>query len=460
MLLQCVTPLAAGWTIWKLSIQIEEKYLFHQPVAIPLVVVGAILLLLSRSVVLYLLENKHRMARRLDRTYLLQDRLTTYVELRDSAHPFLAPLAGETENRITGIPAWRAAQMQRGLAPPIVFLLLTLFAIAVLPYLPVPQTVIAVKQQRKQIQQQAKVLVQEIAKLEKENIKQPELKKLLEQSRKTAKELEKPDTDPVEALKRLNALQEKSKSTNQELQKSLTEKLKRDLSETAIGKQAKDLADAERILEMAREFQQGLEKDFHGKEIEGSGKQGQLSQKEINQMKQALKKYDAEKAQSEKTLAQLQRSLENAKDKIGSQKEAYVTDSRLRERDLERGKAGVNDGPGTTNLDVGPQSFDTSKKTPGTSMEDRTKAEYEKSYKGEREKAASDPLYLNSRWNDAGNPGYTRIRTFGLESSKESRNISSQPVSQDSDETQIQKEKVPASYRKIVKQYFESIEND
>lgn len=453
--LQFGITLAGGWTAWKLSTQIEEKYLFHHPVVIFLVLTSLILVLVCRAV-FDLHEDIHRMAHRLDRSYRLQDRLTTYVELRNSTHPFLAALAGETETRIAGISPMRAAQLQRGVAVPAMFSLLIFVGTAILPYLPVSQKVIAQKEQQKQIRQQAKELVQQIAKLEKENI--PELKKLLAESRKTAQELQKPETDPVEALKRLNALQEKAKTAGQNLQKSLAEKLKQDLSDTPIGKQAADSADAERIVEMAREFQKAMGKDFQGgKEVEGSGKQ-QLSQKEIDQMKQALKKYDAEKAQSEKTLAELQRSLENAKDKIGSAKKAYVTDSRINERDLERGKSSVEDGPGTTNLDVGPQSFDTKKKQPRIFMEDRTKVEYEKSYKGEREKAGRDSLYLDSRWNDTGNPGYTRIRTFGLESGKESSNTVSETAPQDTDESQMEKERVPAAYRKIVKQYFESIE--
>ncbi len=454
--LQFAIAIAGGWTAWKLSIQIEGKYLFHHPVAIFLVLAAVILFLACRAV-FDLHEDRPGMAHRLDDTYHLQDRLTTYVELRNSAHPFLAALAGETETRIAEISTWRAAQLQRGVAAPAMFLLFALLGFSLLPYLPVPQKVIAQKEQQKQIRQQAKELSQQIAKLEKGNI--PELTKLFAESRKTAKELQKPQTDPVEALKRLNALQEKSEAAKQNLGKSLAEKLKKDLSGTPLGTDATDAADAERIVEMAKEFQKSVGKDFQGgKEVDGSGKQQQLSQKELDQMKKALQKYDAEKAQSEKTLAELQRSLENAKDKIASGKKAYVTDSRINKRDLERGKSGVEDGPGTTNLDVGPQSFDTKKKQPGDSMEDRTNAEYEQSYKGQREKAGSDPIYLDNRWNDTGNPGYTKIRSFGLDSGKESNNITLEAASQDAGESQMEKERVPASYRKIVNQYFESIE--
>ena len=461
MLLQCAVILGSGWAVWELSRRVEEKYLFHHPVAFALVPASLLLPFLCRSVVLYLSEDGPKTARRLDQSYHLQDRLTTYNEIRNSPHPFLAALSGETETRIAGLSAFRASRIERGSAAPAMFLFVVLAAIAALPYLPVPQKITSQKEQQKQIHQQAKALTQQLAKLEKESIRRPELKKLLDEFRKTIKELQKPDTDKVEALKQLNTLQDKLKLTNQDLEKSLAEKLEQDLPESNAGKPETNGMDAPRIEEMIKEFQKAAGKDLRGgNEIADSLKQKQWSKQEIDQIKQALDKYKSEKAQSEKTMTEYQRSLENAKEKIGSGKRTFVTDSRLSERDLERGKGGVNDGPGTTNLDLGPQSFDTSKKEQGTSMEDRTKTEYEKSYKGEREKAGRDPLYLNSRWNDTGNPGYTRIRTFGLEGNKESRNTPSEIASQDSGESQIQKEKVPASYRKIVKKYFESIEKN
>ncbi len=54
-----------------------------------------------------------------------------------------------------------------------------------------------------------------------------------------------------------------------------------------------------------------------------------------------------------------------------------TTDSRIKDRDIEKGGGGVDDGPGTTNKDVGPQHFSTKKQGGGEYAEDKTKAEYE-----------------------------------------------------------------------------------
>jgi hypothetical protein len=93
-------------------------------------------------------------------------------------------------------------------------------------------------------------------------------------------------------------------------------------------------------------------------------------------------------------------------------------------------------------------------------MPDRTKAEYEQLYKGERTEAGQDPLFLNPQWNEGGQPQYTRVRTLGAESNAEVDPGAEGTGAQSSEESEIRKEKIPASYQQIIKKYFESVENN
>jgi hypothetical protein len=117
----------------------------------------------------------------------------------------------------------------------------------------------------------------------------------------------------------------------------------------------------------------------------------------------------------------------------------------------------VEDGPGTTNLDIGPHRFDTKKTGKSEYAEDRTKAEYEKRYKGQRIEAENESLFLNGKWNSSEESRYVRVRTFGLPSAAQVDGAGQAPAEQDPNESAISKEKIPASYQKLVKKYFESI---
>src|SRR5207249_8081459 len=111
----------------------------------------------------------------------------------------------------------------------------------------------------------------------------------------------------------------------------------------------------------------------------------------------------------------------------------------------------------TTNQDVGPQNFDTKKYGKSEYVEDRTKLQYEQQYKGEREKAGSDPLFLKSKWDKQGEQKYVEIRNFGLNKKSTAGKDTVATLNQDSEESALREEKIPASYQKIVKKYFESI---
>jgi hypothetical protein len=119
----------------------------------------------------------------------------------------------------------------------------------------------------------------------------------------------------------------------------------------------------------------------------------------------------------------------------------------------------VEDGPGTTNQDTGPSHFDTKKKGTGEYVEDRTRAEHDPLYEGERdEKAGKEPLLLPGQWDENGNPEYTRVRNFGLNKDASGQNRGNAPAPQNPDEAAVRKERIPASHQKIVKEYFEVVE--
>jgi hypothetical protein len=127
---------------------------------------------------------------------------------------------------------------------------------------------------------------------------------------------------------------------------------------------------------------------------------------------------------------------------------------------MEKKKGGVQDGPGTTNKDVGPQKFDTHKDGKSEYIEDRTKAKYEELYKGQRENVKTEPLFLDNKWNDDSDRRYVNIRTFGVNKDSNAGANGAAANGQDSQESAIRKERIPASYGKIVKQYFESIKDN
>jgi hypothetical protein len=214
-------------------------------------------------------------------------------------------------------------------------------------------------------------------------------------------------------------------------------------------------------------FQEALQKELknalEGKEPK-SGEQRNslsgenLSTKDLESLKQALKEYQSKKSQSEQMRSELKQALEQARKGTSSGKSRYTTDSRLKDRDTETGKGGVEDGPGTTNKDSGPSRFDTTKKGKNEYVEDRTKSDYERLFRGQREEVGNDPLYLQNRWNESGNPEYSRVRSFGAEKDSVLQGNSPLAGNQNQNESDIRKERVPPSYQEIVKKYFESIE--
>jgi hypothetical protein len=172
-----------------------------------------------------------------------------------------------------------------------------------------------------------------------------------------------------------------------------------------------------------------------------------------------MKEYQQQKERATQMRSELQKGLEATRQGARAGKEGFTTDSRLKDREVEKGKGGVEDGAGTTNKDSGPSHFDTTKKRQGEYMEDRTKAEYEQTYDGQREKdLGKDPLYLQNQWNDSGNPGYTRVRNFGLNKDPQLNGNAQPNAAQNKDESVIRKERVPPAYQKIVRDYFEKIE--
>jgi hypothetical protein len=185
---------------------------------------------------------------------------------------------------------------------------------------------------------------------------------------------------------------------------------------------------------------------------------GQFSNEQMQKMKKALEDFKRDRAESERMLAEMQQALENTQKGIAKGQHKVTLDSKIKDRDLEKTDGGVEDGPGTTNQDIGPHVFDTKKKNKGKYAEDRTKAEYENIYKGQREEVGKDPLYLENQWNDSTDPKYTNIRTFGQNSDLNVTPSNPGDVAQSNGESEIRKEKVPASFQKIVKEYFESIQ--
>ena len=75
-------------------------------------------------------------------------------------------------------------------------------------------------------------------------------------------------------------------------------------------------------------------------------------------------------------LAKMQKALQNTQKGVASGEPNVTFDSEAKDRDLEKSDGGVEDGPGTTNQDIGPHVFDTKKKKQGEYTEDRTKAGY------------------------------------------------------------------------------------
>jgi seryl-tRNA synthetase len=195
-----------------------------------------------------------------------------------------------------------------------------------------------------------------------------------------------------------------AKALNDALQKAGKAEAPSDLSSEEQQELEKLISETQELMSQAN--------SAYGQEIQQSLRSRMPDRKTLENMKKAMEDYKAGKAESEKALQNLEKSLANAQKGITSGTHKVVTDSTLTERELEKGKGGVDDGPGTTNEDVGPQHFDTKKKGISEYVEDRTKAQYEQLYQGQREKAGGEPLFLDGEWN-TGEAKQMRMRTFG-----------------------------------------------
>lgn len=460
LLLQ-ISLLAAGSVLFsRIALDIAQRYVLDvRWILLPLM--GPVVLFLAaRAILRFRAGTGEKFARELDDFHALKDRLSTYVQLKNSEHPFLQPLIQETEAQIQNLSVVRCASLLEGTKAPLCFAILPALALAAIPFLPVSPSVADRIEQHRRIVQEAKKLQTEAKKLE--SNPDPDLKKLAGDLDQLSRELDKPTTTPAEALKRMNAMQDRLQDAQKRADKSKRDALSEELDKLAKeGKKSGELSEDQKkqIQETSKELEQMLaDKDFQsGKELQQALKEGKLSREQMEKMKKSIEDYKSRQQEAEKRMAELQKSLESAKKSASAGKHQVVYNSKLDDRKVETGKSGVDDGPGTTNKDVGPQKFDTHKQGKGEYAEDKTKAEYEQLYKGQREKAGSDPLFLNGQW-DPENARYTKIRTFGLNSDTETSGGVQESVLQNDAESVIHKEKVPASYRNVVKKYFESIQ--
>ncbi len=457
----CLILAGCSYLIWKLAGQIERQYLWSSPLIVFISTGTVLLFLLSRSLAWIVSHNRRTIAAAVDRLYDLKDRLSTYTELEKNGHPFLNALTRETSSKLANISVFRALELKSILLPSVALFLFLISAMLVLPYLPIPDSILAKQLEQKRIDAKGKELAEFVRELEKKPIP-AELKKLTQEFKKLAQELQKPSVDKAEALKRLNALEEKQKYFFSANQQKLADDLKKAWQEAAQADPDRGglTADQKAAMEqLAKDFQGALEgqEPSEGMQTEKLNTE-KLDGKDLKSLKEALKKYQEQKSHAEQMRAELQKALDSTRKTTSSGKGTFTADSHLKDRDLEKGKGGVEDGPGTTNQDSGPSHFDTSKKGTGEYVDDRTKSKYERMYEGQRENVGKDPVYLQSQWDENGNPQYTRVRNFGLNKDATGKNAPNQIVSQNQDESAVRKERVPPSHQKIVKEYFEAIE--
>jgi hypothetical protein len=459
--LQLVVLLLSAVLFRKITIGIHEQYLWTTPVFVWIVAGSVWLFLFIRSLAWFTSHTQKVNAFELDRLYGLKERLTTFVEFQESRHPFLEPLIRETSTKLSDVSVFRASRITGAMLPYLAMFLLLLTGLWFLPYLPVPESVLARKAEQQQIAEKGKELENLIRNLEKKRGLTPEVKKLSQELKQIAKDLQKPAIEKAEVFKKLNQMEEKQRKLDSAIQQKLTEDLKKSLQEaTQPDGKEKELTAMEKqdLQDLAKDFQGAME----GKEptggMEKNWKSEQFSSQDLKNLKKALKEFQEQKTQTEQMRAELQKSLDGARKTAGSGKRAHTTDSRLSDREVEQGKGGVEDGPGTTNQDAGPSHFDTTKKEKQEYVEDRTKAGYEQKYDGQREDVGSDPLYLQSEWNKEGDPQYTRVRNFGLDKNVDTTGQATQPGAQNQNESAVRKERIPSSHKDIVKKYFEIIE--
>lgn len=461
LLFQCMLILLSGLMFWKGLLSLEEKYLISLTLPGLILLLPAVLLLLIQSFLVYRRESSRlRISARIDQRFDLKNRFSTYIEFREKDHPFFPALANDLETHLTNTTTVRATDFRSGMAGPGILLLMLILIVSVVPFLPVPASVVQKKQEKEQVARATEKFAKEIQSFQKAELNHPKMKTLLDSFERSAKELQKPETDRTTALKNFNALQQKLEKTRSHIldtsEKEFSKKIGK-MANTKPGNVAGPAIDPREAARLAEELTEALnQKDPIGQEIADAIRRGRLSREEAEKLKKSLEEYKAERSMSERKLAELQEKLENSRKGVVSGKGEVTYDSTLKDRDIQKSKSGVEDGPGTTNLDVGPQHFDTKKEKKGKYVEDRTEAKYEKLYKGQRENAAADPVFVNSQWGEKSK--YSRVRTFGLESEASRQGGSTLIDGQDEEESAISKENIPASYREMVKQYLDSIQ--
>ena len=460
---ECCLLILSAVIAWKATAIIGERYLIDGRIIL-IVLAAAFAVFLAKSTVRYFSRNDLMNAMEIDRRFELKNRITTYVELRGSNHPFLSAIEKESAPKVSAIRASEAVRIRSEISPALLLLALITATWVIVPYLPVPESISARAEEQKQIAESARKMEKTLQKLIAENKHKPEIKKLLQEFQKVSQDLQRPDIRKPEALKKLNALQDKLKKMEEIEKRSALGELAKARDNAGKGQTGKENLTQEQQKEMqklAKELDSVLkgQEPGKGRELQNM-KMEQFSGKDMESMKKALEQYRQQTAQSEQMRSELRKSLETAQKGTSSGKGRYTKDSRIKDRDMEKGKGGVEDGPGTTNQDTGPSTFDTKKKGQGKYVEDRTKAEYERLFQGERQNAGKDPLFLENRWNQEGDPQFTNVRSFGVDKDAALTGSSGDSASQSQDESAVEKEKVPASYQKIVKEYFESIESD
>jgi hypothetical protein len=325
---------------------------------------------------------------------------------------------------------------------------------------PVPGELAARAEQHRQIKKQAKQLVKDVEQIKKSGNTPLEIKKLAEEFKKTAERMNKPDMDPAQALQKMNQMDKKLSDLKSALEKERKQNFAKELNQSKGSDSKMDSGKQDSASkEEARALQEALEKEglSGGEELEEKIQSGKLSREELKKMQKALHDYKADKQTRDQKLAEMQQSLENARKGMTSGKKSVTYNSKLKDQNPGQQKGGVDDGPGTTNKDMGPQHFDTKKKEAGKYVEDRTKAEYEQLYSGQRENVGKDPLFLGSKW-DAEKSRYIRVRTFGEENEPEVVLDQTEMAKQSEAESVINKEKIPAAYRDLIRRYFNSVE--
>jgi len=230
---QCGALAGTGYLVWKLAQEVEQQYLWSSPLLLSLVAGSLLLFSFSRSLAWIVSRKDHTNALDVDRIYGLKDRLTTYIELKDSNHPFLPALIRETAAQIDSVSALRSSRAKSSMVLPAALFILVASALLTLPYLPVPETIIARKQEQKRIAEKGKELETLVRRLEKQSKQLPEFKGLSNEFKQLSQQLQKPDFDKADALKKLNELQENQNRVHSATGQKLVEQLKNAWQEAA-----------------------------------------------------------------------------------------------------------------------------------------------------------------------------------------------------------------------------------